>query len=114
MLLATFEADCSTASELKQAKRRRQSEKQEATAHSVHEQHIKQAATTSSAKDSRSDYMGCKYLTSSQLFLLELQDPAIRQQLAIQLLVGGHRLLCDILQCVFNCVVWCVFGCILL
>ena len=83
ILLATFEADSSSSSELKQAKRRRQQQKEKAIAAAA----IDQSKNDNSSADPRSDYMGCKYLTSSQLFLLELQDPSIRQQLVIQLLV---------------------------
>ncbi|CAE7503357.1 THO1, partial [Symbiodinium microadriaticum] len=35
--------------------------------------------------------MGCKYLTSSQLFALELKDPSIRQQVCVQLLILIHH-----------------------
>lgn len=95
MLLATFEADSGTSSELKQAKRRRQQEKEEALSSEGGVKQLCAMNNTGSSKDSRSEYRGCKYLTSSQLFLLELQDPSIRQQLAIQLLV---RLVC-VLAC---------------
>ena len=83
MLLGTFEADSSSSFELKQAKRRRETQIQNSIAASSRGIDIPQA----SSSDPRSDYMGCKFLTSSQLFLLELQDPSIRQQVAIQLLV---------------------------
>jgi hypothetical protein len=34
--------------------------------------------------------MGCKFLTSSQLFALQLRDPTLRQQVALQLLFFVH------------------------
>lgn len=36
--------------------------------------------------------MGCKFLTSSHLFLLQLQDPLLRQQIAVQILYLVHFL----------------------
>ena len=38
-------------------------------------------------KEQDKDYMGCKFLTSSQLFRLQLHDPQLRQQILAQ--VGG-------------------------
>jgi hypothetical protein len=35
-------------------------------------------------------YSGCKYLTSSQLFSLQLRDPTVRQQVAVQILYFIH------------------------
>jgi hypothetical protein len=35
-------------------------------------------------------YSGCKYLTSSQLFSLQLRDPMVRQQVAVQILYFIH------------------------
>lgn len=117
MLLATFEADSSSSSELKQAKRRRQEQIQKAVVAAAasaargqeHLQHV-------SSSDPRRDYMGCKFLTSSQLFLLELQDPSIRQQVAIQLLVSLRMLDCSrtidrtiiLLFHLFDISVWCL------
>jgi hypothetical protein len=98
MLLATFEADSGTSSELRQARRRRQKEKEEAATSAPDMDSTRGLGEGGGArkdgKDPRSDYMGCKYLTSSQLFLLELQDPSIRQQLAIQLLVCMSLAIC--------------------
>lgn len=44
---------------------------------------------SSKQKDS---YQGTKYLTSSQLFSLQLRDPLVWQQLAVQLLIFTHYL----------------------
>eukprot|EP01039_Chlorochromonas_danica_P011474 gene11474-12835_t len=37
-----------------------------------------------------SEYSGCKFLTSSQLFSLQFRDPLVRQQVSIQLLYFVH------------------------
>ena len=84
MLLETFEADSGNSSDMKQARRRRQKEKEDAIRAS---EQGDLGNSLVNSKGPRSEYMGCKYLTSSQLFLLEMQDPFIRQQFAIQLLV---------------------------
>lgn len=36
------------------------------------------------------DYSGCKFLTSSQLFVLQCRDPMLRQQVSVQLLYFVH------------------------
>lgn len=51
----------------------------------------KQAGTTPTLAHDDS-YAGCKYLTSSQLFALQLKDPVIREQLSTQLLMHLHYL----------------------
>lgn len=47
------------------------------------------------------DYQGTKYLTSSQLFGLQLRDPLLRQQVAVQLLLFAHYLKYDSRHAVF-------------
>lgn len=42
-------------------------------------------------------YFGCKYLTSAQLFQLQLHDPFIRMQLLLQLLIYFQRFVIVIL-----------------
>lgn len=44
------------------------------------------------AQDQEDAYSGCKYLTSSQLFSLQLRDPIVRQQVAVQVLYFLHYL----------------------
>jgi hypothetical protein len=85
-LLSTFEANSSSKTEIKQSKIRREKEIENAI-NSSSSLNKFDNISNGSTRDPRSHYMGCKYLTSSQLFALELQDPSIRQQLAIQLLV---------------------------
>ena len=55
---------------------------------------IRQAASTSH-RDHTVDayeYMGCKFLTSSQLFGLELRDPNLRQQVVTQVVYYLHHI----------------------
>lgn len=49
-------------------------------------------SATESGSGSDSGYSGCKYLTSSQLFSLQLRDPIVRQQVAVQILYFVHYL----------------------
>jgi hypothetical protein len=53
---------------------------------------FKQGTTGSlgSYTQKESGHSGCKYLTSSQLFSLQLSDPLLRQQISIQLLYFVH------------------------
>ncbi|CAM9154644.1 unnamed protein product, partial [Ectocarpus fasciculatus] len=74
-LLAAFEANSFTDSELGQ---------------SIHSwEHLKKEAILHENKNA---YAGCKYLTSSQLFALQLKDPVIRDQISTQLLFHIHHL----------------------
>eukprot|EP01034_Spumella_vulgaris_P001087 gene1087-1443_t len=61
-----------------------------------HEQHAHSDSTSdpqNTSADNDSDvYMGCKFLTSSQLFSLQLRDPVLRQQISVQLLYFVHYL----------------------
>lgn len=52
------------------------------------------AGPSQSEKENNSvnSYQGTKYLTSSQLFALQLRDPQLRQQVAVQLLIFTHYL----------------------
>lgn len=49
--------------------------------------------------DEQQSYFGCKYLTSAQLFHLQLHDPFIRMQMLLQLLIYFQRC---------GCMSWCL------
>lgn len=95
-LLAAFEANSFTDSELGQSIHSWEHLKKVAILHEnkklqkakadVAMQHIDVALPSGSA------YAGCKYLTSSQLFALQLKDPVIRDQISTQLLFHIHHL----------------------
>lgn len=89
LLLDTFEADCNK-SEIRQAKRRHEQELKVAQCINSNNRAAKEILP-GSFNTGESHYMGCKYLTSSQLFSLEFHDPAIRLQLGIQLLIAVHH-----------------------
>lgn len=57
--------------------------------HNYSEAEIRQAAQTGQREVA---YMGCKFLTSSQLFALELRDPNLRQQVVTQILFYLHHI----------------------
>lgn len=85
-ILSVFESNKYSPSELKQAQIRREKVKQTALQCST------QISSLSTASGRNQHvYMGCKYLTSSQLFALELKDPSIRLQVATQLLIVLHH-----------------------
>lgn len=62
--------------------------------HNYSKTEIRQAgsATHRSQGDDTYAYMGCKFLTSSQLFALELRDPNLRQQVVTQVVYYLHHI----------------------
>eukprot|EP01038_Epipyxis_sp_PR26KG_P012572 gene12572-16860_t len=52
---------------------------------------------TNAMVNNSSSYLGCKFLTSSQLFSLQLRDPLLRQQVAVQILFFIHCILIKVL-----------------
>ena len=62
--------------------------------HNYSKTEIRQAASAThrSQGDDAYAYMGCKFLTSSQLFALELRDPNLRQQVVTQVVYYLHHI----------------------
>jgi hypothetical protein len=70
--------------ELEQARAKQQSQQPGSGAVDI------SGVTSTGGGDGDLAYSGCKYLTSSQLFSLQLRDPIVRQQVAVQILYFIH------------------------
>jgi hypothetical protein len=60
----------------------------------LHLQENEGKASMEMGNDEQQSYFGCKYLTSAQLFHLQLHDPFIRMQMLLQLLIYFQRCEC--------------------
>jgi THO complex subunit 1 len=53
---------------------------------------LSSSSSTSTSSDDPRAYLGCKFLTSSELFALQLRDPLLRQQVCAQVLFLTHSI----------------------
>ena len=98
VLLSAFEANAFTDSELEQSRNTFENMKQNSVmftnrklANEVNPLSPERSkAVMMDSSTGETSYAGCKYLTSSQLFALQLKDPIIREQICAQLLVHLH------------------------
>jgi len=58
----------------------------------VQENPSSSSSSSSSTSDDPRAYLGCKFLTSSELFALQLRDPLLRQQVCAQVLFLTHSI----------------------